>query len=186
MANSSCVTRRALLVMRLTRQWRYIRLNRNSLITRLASAIAGLKATTGWRGAADGVGVGRRQRGDAAAGLGQHVDHQRVDHPADRLVAQPRRRHVQAGAPRGSRSASPTTGRCARSRRLEQPGAQAVIEIVAVIGDVVGQVGDLRLGRGEGARARAGGSRRIRRRRAAACAAGRCAWPGPRASPRSG
>ena len=40
---ASSVTRRALVVMRLTRQWRYMRANRKSLIAWLASAIAGLK-----------------------------------------------------------------------------------------------------------------------------------------------
>ena len=64
----------------------------------------------------------------------------------------------------------------------EQPGAQAVVDVVVVVGDVVGQRGDLRLGPGKGVR-----SSRMRRsysaieRRTVAgrgkrtAAAGRCA-----------
>ena len=62
-------------------------------------------------------------------------------------MPQPRRRHVQ-------RTAARFRQRLAHHRQMadlvgpEQAGAHAVVEVVAVIGDVVGDGGDLRLRRG--------------------------------------
>ena len=54
----------------------------------------------------------------------------------------------------------------------EQSGAQPVVDVVVVVGDIVGERGDLRLGaRGTG-RGRAGGFGRIRQ--SSAAAVGRC------------
>ena len=179
------VSRRALVVMRLTRQWRYIRAIRKSLITWLASAIGGLNATTfcfARRIASASFGVQLRQ---PPARLRDQVGDHHVDHPPDRLVPQPRRRHVQAGHPRrGQRLAHHRQMR--DLLRPEQPRAQAVVQVVAVIGDVVGQRRDLRLGAGMRVAGPAYAGRCTRRCRPADCAAGRCAWPGPPASPRSG
>ena len=44
-----------------------------------------------------------------------------------------------------SANISPTSGRSSRSATLEQAGAQAVVDVVVVVGDVVAQRRDLRL-----------------------------------------
>ena len=64
--NSSVVSTRAFVVIRLTRQWRYIRAIRKSLITWFASAIGGLNATTFCFALPDRIGIARRQLGPAA------------------------------------------------------------------------------------------------------------------------
>ena len=51
-------------------------------------------------GAAHRIGILRVQLGQPAAGFLDQIGDHGVDHPADRLVPQPRRRHVQAGQAR--------------------------------------------------------------------------------------
>ncbi len=58
------------------------------------------------------------------------------------------RRRARDSARRISRRMPPTNGTDSRSLEGEQAGAQAVIDIVGVIGDVVGDRRDLRLGAG--------------------------------------
>ena len=61
------------------------------------------------------------------------------------------RRPAPAGRVRRARSCrlGPTRGTSARSAEGEEPGAQAVVDVVVVVGDVVGQGRDLGFGPGE-------------------------------------
>ncbi len=59
-------------------------------------------------------------------------------------MAQPRRRHVQAGRA-GLAQRVAHQRQVADLLRPEQPGAHAVVQVVAVVGDVVRRGGDLRL-----------------------------------------
>ena len=116
----------------------------------LASATRGEKATTGFFGAAYGVGVGGGQGSEAGLCLGHQVTDQDVDDAADGLVAKALGRDIEAG-PAGFGQGVTHDGEVGDIGRAEQAEAHAVIEVVAVIGDVVAHGGDLGFGRGVGA-----------------------------------
>jgi hypothetical protein len=74
------------------------------------------------------------------------VDDQRVDHPPHGLVDHP----ALARSPEtpGARRRMPGEQRHRfELRDVEQAGAQAVVDVVVVVGDLVGQIGDLRFER---------------------------------------
>ena len=96
--------------------------------------------------------VARRRPLEAAAGLRQEIGHQPVDQPAHRLVGEAfglaAAAHFQHLARGGGRE-----GDLEQLVDGEEAGAQTVVHVVAAIGDVVADGGDLRLQRrlhGEG------------------------------------
>jgi hypothetical protein len=97
---------------------------------------------------ADGIGGFRLRGRQPPASLGQQVLDHRADQGADGLVDQPS--PLQAGiAPRQSGDHRPDQRQRFEVVEIEQPGAQSVVDIVVVVGDIVGQRGDLGLGTGE-------------------------------------
>ena len=118
-------------------------------MARSASAIADENAPTGATAARTSSAESGAQRSRRAAGLGDHVLDQAGDDPAHQLMTGAR------GLDR--RAALPDHGQkdVAHERDLreiverEQVGAQPVVDVVGVVGDVVGDRGDLRLGAGE-------------------------------------
>ena len=118
-------------------------------MARSASAIAAEKAPTGATAARTSSAVRRRQAFEARAGLADHV----LDHAGD----DPAHQFMTGARGLDRRAALPDHGQknVAHERDLreiverEQVGAQAVVDVVGVVGDVVGDRGDLRLGAGE-------------------------------------
>ncbi len=118
-------------------------------MARSASAIADENAPTGATAARTSSTVSDAQAFEARARLADHI----LDHAGDQAAHQ-----LMTGA-RGldRRAALPDHGQkdFAHERDLrkiverEQIGAQAVVDVVGVVGDVVGDRGDLRLGAGE-------------------------------------
>ena len=127
--NSSPVSRRALLVMRLTRQWRYMRAKRKSLIAWLASAMLGLKPTMR-RFARRIASASRGARfGQAALRFGHHVaDHARRSRGGSSrgAAAAAEHRGWTCGRRPGPRR-PPAGGRCPRvpNRRARRPSSRS-------------------------------------------------------------
>ena len=94
------------------------------------------------------IGRMRSERGEPPPGLGDDILDQQTDQPAHEFVHQAggiERRISRAdigddlsGQPQGGDLVEP-----------EQIGAQAIVDIVGVVGDIVGDGGDLRLRAGE-------------------------------------
>ena len=94
---------------------------------------------------ADVVGRFDPRIGEARAGLGDHVAHHPVDHSAHRFVDQARL--VEAGVALRHLMEHRTDQRhVGEIGDREEAGAQPVVDVVVVVGDVVGERGDLRLG----------------------------------------
>src|SRR5438445_10831119 len=88
-------------------------------------------------------------RGEPLTGLGDKVAHHAIDQPANRLVDQARL--VETGIARANLLEYRTDERhLGKIGDGEEPGAQAVVDVVVVVGNVVGERGDLRLGPGKG------------------------------------
>ena len=82
--------------------------------------------------------------GEARARLHDHVAHHSVDHSANRFVNEARL--VDAGIAIGDLGEHrPDQRHVGQIGDREQPGAQPVVDIVVVVGDVVGERGNLRL-----------------------------------------
>ena len=94
------------------------------------------------------VGGLRLDPGDPAFGLGDDVVDEKSDQAPDELMNQPMAVEVRIGRPY-------LADDLARQRRrgnvvdVEKLGAQAVVDIVGVVSDIVGNGGDLRFGAGE-------------------------------------
>ena len=107
------------------------------------------KATSGVAQDAHVLGRADLAGRGAAAGLGQHVVDHGPDHPAHRLQPQdagrraPDSRRAALASDAARSAASPRS-----SSRLKSPACSAVVHVVVVVGDVVGERGDLGLGRG--------------------------------------
>ena len=113
-------------------------------MARSASAVAGEKPATDVSACRTSSAELRRQRGKLAAGFGDDVLDQQADQPADQFV------HLAPGIEPRIGGAD-LADDAARQRHggdvveIEQFGAQPVVDVVGVVGDVVGEGGDLRL-----------------------------------------
>ena len=134
--------------MRLTSGWRYMRWNRNALMSRSAAAIGSEKANIARpRGARRRAAVSipsaaRRSRGRQDRVLdeaGDDATRQFVDRPRG---LEPGMQPLDLGRPaRRDRALR------AMSSSANRPGAQAVVDVVRVVGDVVGERRGLRFER---------------------------------------
>ena len=113
-------------------------------MARSASATAGENAADGRRRPPHLVSAPRRECSEPAASLGDNVLDQKPDQPADELGHQPAQVERRIG---GADLADDFAGQRDGGDvvNAEQPGAQPVVDIVGVVGDVVGESGDLRL-----------------------------------------
>ena len=135
--------------MRLTLGWRYIRSNRNRFSARSWLRISSENAATGAPRERTASAPSTPLACSRRRGLADQVAHHAVDHAADRLVDQAP--VVDAGiAPADLREHGTDQRHIGEIGDREQPGAQPVVEVVVVVGDVVGERGDLRLGTREG------------------------------------
>ena len=73
--------------------------------------------------------------------------HDVIDHAAHDLVDQPPAAPARDTRPSRHRTARRNSGTCRKLLERDQAGAQAVVEIVVVVGDLVGEIGDLRFER---------------------------------------
>ena len=117
-------------------------------MARSASAMAGEKAADRPGGMAHVLDRARRQGSQARAGFRDDVlDHLR-DQPAHQFMHQPPGIEPRCW-PRMSAGCRGSSGSAGEVVEREQPGAQPVVDVMGVIGDVVGDGGDLGLGAGK-------------------------------------
>ena len=96
---------------------------------------------------AHGVDVGRSRRAQQVAAGTDHVHHDLVDHAADDFVDGATRRQLRDSAAWTASYWRANSAHLAQVVERDQPGAQAVVDVVVVVGDLVGEVGDLRFER---------------------------------------
>src|SRR5262245_5130485 len=99
------------------------------------------------RCAAHGVDRSRGSAPDVFGAGADEVGHQGVDHAPYRFVYEPAAREPREFA-QGRLHVAADDVHPDEALQLDEPGAQAVVDVVVVIGDLVGEVGDLRLERG--------------------------------------
>ena len=134
-------------MMRMMRGWRYMRGNRNALMARSAAAMAGENAITG--APARRMSVDRARSAMCDARRAESAMTSSIiarDQPAHQFMGAPRRldRGI-AGIDLGEDRADAAAPR-ASSSMANMCGAQAVVDVVGIIGDVVGDGAGLRLG----------------------------------------
>ncbi len=97
---------------------------------------------------ADIVDAANLRRGQASTRLIKHIGHHLIDHPTDRFTDQPGRLQSRMIARHGGED-RPGQRHLMQVLDGEETGAQAVIDIVVVIGDVVTERRHLRFGTGK-------------------------------------